>query len=281
MAGTTSSRSYDVIVLGLGATGGAALYHLAKQGVRVLGLDRYAPPHPFGSSHGHTRIYRQAYYEAPEYVPLTVRALDMWHELERETGRTLFANTGSLTVAPEDNPLFAGALQSAREHGIAHDLMSLEETLRRFPAFNAPKNCIGLFEPTAGVLFADLCVQSHLELAQKAGAEMRLDEPAWSVEQRRDGTVVVQTAKETYEAGRVVVAAGAWTPRLLNLEHAFHVTRETVHWFNVVAPAATAANGCPVSLIAMEDGAMFYSIPDFGDGFKAGLHHSGRTGDAH
>src|ERR1700712_4315460 len=138
---------YDVIVLGLGATGGAALYHLAKQDVRVLGLDRFSPPHNFGSSHGHTRIYRQAYYEAPEYVPLALRAIDMWYELERETGRTLFANTGALTIAPEDNPLFAGALRSARKHGIAHDLMSLEETLKRFPAFNASENCIGLFEP--------------------------------------------------------------------------------------------------------------------------------------
>ncbi|MDQ6612570.1 MAG: FAD-dependent oxidoreductase, partial [Gemmatimonadota bacterium] len=120
-----------------------------------------------------------------------------------------------------------------------------------------------------------------LEVATKAGAEVRLDEHALSVEQRTDGSVVVRTARGTYKAGRVVVATGAWAPRLLNIESAFHVTRETVHWFDTISSAASAAAGCPVSLIAMEDGRMFYSIPDFGDGFKAGLHHSGLTGDAH
>ena len=272
--------NYDAIVIGLGATGGAALYHLAKGGSRVLGLDRFQPPHNRGSSHGHTRIYRQAYYEAPEYVPLAVRALELWHQLEADTYRRLFRKTGALTVAREDNALLVGAQTSAQQHGIAHEILSRAETLKRFPAFMPPRETISLFEPTAGVLFADLCVETHLEVAKLAGAAMHLDEAVTSIDQRADGSVVVKTAKATYGAARVVVAAGAWTPRLLNLEHAFRVTRETVHWFNSVSPSALAAH-CPVSLMALDDGRMFYSIPDFGDGFKAGLHHSGRTGDAH
>ena len=282
--------NYDVLVLGLGVTGGAALYHLAKSGLRVLGIDRFAPPHHFGSSHGHTRIYRQAYYEAPEYVPLATRALELWRALERDTGRTLFTCTGALTIAPENNLLLAGALRSAQQHDIAHEVMSLPETISRFPAFRAPTGSIGLYEATAGVLFAGLCVSSHLEMAAKAGAEIHLHEPATSIVQQSNGSVVVQTERTdeaghvermTYEAGQVVVATGAWAPRLLNLEHAFRVTRETVHWFDTISPVASAAGGCPVSLIAMEDSRMFYSIPDFGDGFKAGLHHSGLKGDAH
>ena len=272
--------NYDVIIIGLGATGGAALYHLAKSGSRVLGLDQFTPPHNRGSSHGHTRIYRQAYFEAPVYVPMALRALELWHDLEAETYRRLFRNTGALTIAREDEALLVGARTSAAEHGIAHELLSREETLRRFPAFTPPRDTISLFEPTAGVLFADLCVETHLAVAKLVGAEMHFDECATSIEQRADGTVVVKTSKATYEAGCAIVAAGAWGPRLLNLEHAFHVTRETVHWFSSVSPNALADN-CPVSLIALDDGRMFYSIPDFGDGFKAGLHHTGRTGDAH
>ena len=271
---------YDAIVIGLGATGGAALYHIAKGGSRVLGFDQFVPPHHRGSSHGHTRIYRQAYYEAPEYVPLALRALELWHQLEADTYRRLFRKTGALTVAREDNALLVGAQTSAQQHGIAHEILSRKETLKRFPAFMPPRKTISLFEPTAGVLFADLCVETQLTVAKSAGAEMHLDETVTSIVQRADGSVVVKTAKATYQAARVVVAAGAWTPRLLNLEHAFHVTRETVHWFNSVSSSAVADN-CPVSLMALDDGRMFYSIPDFGDGFKAGLHHSGRTGDAH
>lgn len=268
--------AHDVIVLGLGATGGATLYHLAKSGARVLGIDQFAPPHKRGSSHGHTRIYRQAYYEAPDYVPLALRALELWHDLERETGRTLFANTGVLTIGREDSEIVRGALRSAQQHGIAHELLSVADAERRFPAFRAPGGSIGLFEPTGGVLFADLCVEAHLTLARAYGARVQTNEAVLSLEHSSTGNSIVHTAAGEYAAERVVVAAGAWTPQLLNMPNAFRVTRETVHWFDSSNIAARAEN-CPVSLIAMDDGRMLYTIPDFGDGFKAGLHHTGPT----
>lgn len=275
-----SQTSFDVIVIGLGASGGASLHHLAKAGLRVLGIDQFAPPHSRGSSHGYTRIYRQAYYEAPVYVPMALRALELWHELERETGRTLFTRTGGLTIGRRDDALIAGALLSAQQHGIVHELLSAEEIETRFPAFRAPPGTIGLYEPTAGVLFADLCVESHLDVAKAAGAAVITNETVQSLDYTSSERVLVKTSGGTYEAGRVVVAAGAWAPKLLGLEHALHVTRETVNWF-MPASAAASAPECPVSMIALPDGRMFYSLPNFGDGFKAGLHHSGRTGDAH
>ncbi|MEO7360686.1 MAG: N-methyl-L-tryptophan oxidase [Gemmatimonadaceae bacterium] len=271
---------FDVIVIGLGASGGASLYHLAKAGLRVLGVDQFAPPHNRGSSHGQTRIYRQAYYEAPVYVPMALRALALWYELERDTGRTLFTQTGGLTIGRREDALIAGALLSAQQHGIAHELLNEAEIAMRFPAFNPPLGTMGLYEPTAGVLFADLCVQSHLEMAKAAGAQISTGDTVQSIDGSNANRVVVRTNSATYEAGRVVVAAGAWAPKLLGLEHAFHVTRETVNWFQTPSPSARAPE-CPVSMIALEDGRMFYSLPDFGGGFKAGLHHSGRTGDAH
>jgi sarcosine oxidase len=269
---------YDVIVIGLGATGGSALYHLARSGSRVLGIDQFAPPHGRGSSHGHTRIYRQAYYEAPAYVPLARRALELWHELEREGDLTLFANTGVLTIGAEDSELVSGALRSAREHDIAHELLSYDETMRRFPAFRSPAGAIALFEPTGGVLFADLCVETHLKLAARAGAEIHTNEAVQSIDWSDSNSVVVHTATGSYSAGRVIVAAGAWAPKLLGLQQAFRVTRESVFWFESVNADALAAT-CPVSMIAMDDGRMLYTIPDFGDGFKAGLHHTGLPGD--
>lgn len=277
---TTDSTSFDVIVIGLGASGGASLYHLAKSGLRTLGIDRFAPPHNRGSSHGHTRIYRQAYYEAPVYVPMALRALELWHELERETGRTLFTRTGALTIGRREDDLINGALISAQQHHIPHELLTVAEIEARFPAFKPLPDTMGLYEPSAGVLFADLCVQSHLEVARSAGAQINTDETVVAIDYTDPDLVVVLTDKREYRAKRVVVAAGAWAPRLLGLEHAFHVTRETVNWFASASDLARAPQ-CPVSLIALPDGRFFYSLPDFGDGFKAGLHHSGRTGDAH
>ena len=268
---------FDVIVIGLGATGGAALYHLARSGQRVLGIDQFAPPHTRGSSHGHTRIYRQAYYEASVYVPLALRALELWHDLERESGLALFANTGVLTIGAEDSEIVTGALQSAKQHGIAHDMLSHDETVRRFPAFRPPADAVGLFEPTGGVLFADLCVATHLKLAARAGAHVRTNEAVTHMNHDNPDRVVVTTSARSYYARRVIVAAGAWAPQLLGLQQAFRVTRESVHWFQSRSQAVSAER-CPVSMIAMDDGRMLYTIPDFGDGFKAGLHHTGVVG---
>lgn len=275
-----AERHFDAIVIGLGASGGASLYHLAKSGLRVLGIDRHTPPHKYGSSHGHTRIYRQAYYEAPVYVPMALRALELWHDLERETGRTLFTQTGALTIGRREDAVIDGALTSAQQHGIAHELLTADEIEQRFPAFHPPDGTMGLYEPTAGVLFADLCVQSHIEVAQQSGAELRLGEIVRNIDYSDPERVVVLTNAGAYTAPRVVVAAGAWAPRLLDLEHAFQVTRETVNWFASNSESAHAPH-CPISLIALPDGRTFYSLPDFGGGFKAGLHHSGRAGDAH
>lgn len=264
---------YDAIVIGLGSTGGATFCHLAKKGVRVLGIDAASPPHDGGSSHGHTRIYRQAYYEAAEYVPLAVRALDLWRELERETSQTLFVSTGALMIGPEHGELVAGAVESARQHGIAYEMVSHRHIAGRFPAFVAPKHTVGVFEPTAGVLMVDRCLAAHIDLGRRAGGEVHVNEKVLGVEQHADG-VSVRTNQGMYNTARVVVAAGAWSPALLDMSHAFRVTREVVHWFKPQSQHASAPS-CPVSMIQFDDGPIFYSIPDFGHGFKAGLHHAG------
>src|SRR5467141_655661 len=111
---------FDVIIVGLGAMGSATAYHLAKRGKKVLGLDRFAPPHAFGSSHGQTRIIREAYFEHPLYVPLVQRAYKLWAELETRSGRKLLLQTGGLMIGPADGVLVLGAKRSAEEHRLSH-----------------------------------------------------------------------------------------------------------------------------------------------------------------
>ena len=151
---------WDAIVVGAGAMGSAAAYALARRGVRVLAIDRSAPPHAHGSSHGRTRIIREAYFEHPVYVPLVRRAYELWAELERETGRTLFRRTGGLTLGEEQGVLVAGALRSAREHGVEHELLDAAEIRRRVPALAPPAGTVGVLEHRAGILFPERCVEA-------------------------------------------------------------------------------------------------------------------------
>ena len=137
-------RSYDVAIVGLGAMGSACAYHFARRGARVLGLDRFAPPHPFGSSHGETRIIREAYFEDPRYVPLVQRAYRLWRELERAAGEKLLVETGGLMVGPPDGVLVRGARTSAETHGLPHERLTAGEIERRFPVFTPRDDVVGV-----------------------------------------------------------------------------------------------------------------------------------------
>src|SRR6266571_3650807 len=140
------SNDYDVIVAGLGAMGSAAAYHLARSGKRVLGLDRFQPPHSFGSSHGSTRIIREAYFEHPSYVPLVQRAYDLWGGLERKSGRRLLIPTGGLMIGPPEGALVKGALRSAEQHHLRHELLSSAELTRRFEVFKPDERMAAVWE---------------------------------------------------------------------------------------------------------------------------------------
>src|SRR3954466_796376 len=166
----TQLRSYDAIVVGLGAMGSATLYHLARRGVRAVGLDRFSPGHTFGSSHGESRIIREAYFEHPLYVPLVQRAYQLWSELERQSRQQLFLQTSGLMIGPEDSAVVKGAKSSAETHGLAHEILSAEEVHRRFPAIQPKPGMVAVCEPRAGVLFPEKCIDAHLAAATAHGA---------------------------------------------------------------------------------------------------------------
>jgi sarcosine oxidase len=273
------SSTYDVVVVGLGAMGSAVTYTLARRGLRVLALDRYIPPHSQGSSHGKTRMIREAYYEHPLYVPLVRRAYKLWEELAHEAGgKVLFKKTGGLVVGPRDCPMVTGAIQTSMQYTIPHEIISAGKLRRRFPTFAPLEEWVGVYETRAGLLFSEVILGTYLELARKYEAELRAEEPVRSL-RAANGVVRVETARATYEAGRVVVAAGPWMAELLpELALPLAVERQVSYWVEPVRdPRNFTPDWMPVSLWEYAPGKYFFTMPDAGDGVKVGLHHGGET----
>lgn len=279
------SQPPRIVVAGLGAIGSAVALHLARRGARVVGLDAHRPPHALGSSHGGTRILREAYFEAPLYVPLVQRALALWRELEAASGASLFVPTGGLALGAPDTEVVRGALASAHAHRLPHSLLDATQLRRRFPAFAPPPETVAVHEPRAGALRVERCIEVALALAADAGAELRCDEPLldW---QETDGELRARTTTATIACDALVLAAGAWLPPLLAGAGGasplrFAVERAVQHWF---APRDAASSLGPESLPVFVwehlPGRMWYGIPDLGDGMKAAVHHGGEVTDA-
>lgn len=275
-----SSRRYDVIVAGLGAMGSSTLYQLARRGQRVLGLDRYEPPHGMGSTHGRSRIIRTAYWNDPSYVPLVGRAHEAWRELEEVSGERLYFPTGQLYLGAADSWLVSGARDSLRLNEIPYEEISGSALAKRAPALRAPAGTVAIWEPHAGVLLPELAVTTFLRLAAKAGAEIHTEEPLvrWDV----DGEgVSVTTPNGTYRADRLVLALGAWTSKIVpDLGVSLKAERQVQHWFR--PQPGTAGMGperVGTFMWEWEPGHIWYAVPDMGDGFKAGIHHDGDVSD--
>ena len=271
---------FDIAVVGLGAMGSATVRALAQAGARVAGFDRYRPPHTLGSTHGHSRIIREAYYEHPLYVPLVRRAYELWGELERESGDDLLQRTGGLMVGPASGSLIRGAETSARAHGIAHDMLDPAGIVHRFPAFACTPQWVGLLEHRAGMLFPERCVDAMLRGAAAAGAELKFDERVlgW----REDGRGVrIQTATGSYTAGCIVVSAGPWLPELgdsVGRRLPLLIERQLSHWFQPRSPAHPkwTPGNTPIALWQVnDDDEIFATFPLHGPGVKCGMHHAG------
>ncbi|HEY3636545.1 MAG TPA: N-methyl-L-tryptophan oxidase [Rhizomicrobium sp.] len=232
-------KSFDVAVLGLGAFGSATVFQLSRRGVHVLGLDRFAPPHAFGSTHGSTRITRQAIGEGAHLTPLSRRSQELWREIEAETGASLFADVGVLIISSESKTscthvenFFATTVAAARSNGIAHEIWDAESIRARFPQFHISDHEIGYYEPGAGYLRPEACVAAQLELARRHGAELHTNEQVTGFEIRAKD-VLITTDRDTYSANRLIIAAGPWLPSLLdtNLAQLFRIVPQTQFWF--------------------------------------------------
>lgn len=253
---------YDVIVAGLGGMGSAAAYQLAGRGKSVLGLERHTPAHDKGSSHGESRIIRQAYFEGAEYVPLLLRAYELWERLEKETGEDLMTLCGGLMIGPENGDLVSGSVASADAHGIPYEVLNSSELKRRFPVFEPAPETVALFEKRAGFVRPEASVKAHLDGAAARGAELRFGEPVVSWE-ATDSGVRVRTEGGVYEAERLVISAGAWAGELLaEMKLPLEVTRQILFWFRPHGGAGPfAPEKLPIWIYEPDDGNMFYSFP--------------------
>jgi sarcosine oxidase len=263
-------RLFDVVVCGLGAMGSAAVHHLARRGRRVLGLERYAPGHDRGSSHGQTRLFRLGYFEHPCYVPLLRRSLALWRELETASGRGLLHTTGIAEIGPPTGVLVRGTLASAELHGLRHAVLDASELMRRFPAFVVPADYVAVAQPDGGFLEVEPSIAANLALATAAGAELRNFVTIHAIEPRREQVRII-TDRGTIESAAAIVTAGPWIGSLLpQLAAPLRVTRELTGWFE---PTQGLAKQLPVFIIESRHGLHYGVPPHAGAGIKVAKHH--------
>ncbi len=272
MSGT---RGYDVIVIGLGAMGSATLFHLARSGARVLGLEQYQRGHVKGSSHGDSRIIREMYFEHPLYVPLVQRAHQLWRELEAIAEMPLMTIDGGLMIGPADGSVVTGTLQSAREHRLPYEILTARQIRDRFSAFEPRDDLVAVFDPNAGYLDPEACVAAHVEAAVRAGADAHFGEEvaAWTAD---DGGVEVRTPAETYSAKRLLLAAGAWTGELVSgVRLPLAIERQVVFWLEPGDDRAYDTPRFPIYAYEYKPGHICYGFPRLRRGVKASVMHSG------
>jgi sarcosine oxidase len=230
----TCSRKADVLVVGLGAMGSATCFQLASVGVPVIGIDQYVPPHPYGSTHGDTRLTRLAVGEGQEYVRLVRRSHELWREIEVQAGARLLTQTGGVLLSHPSSSFCGQTRALARRFGIDHELLSNAQVHARFPTFALDERTEGYHEPDAGYVRPEAAVRTQLGLARRHGAQLRLGErvTAWSASARG---VIVTTDQGAYEAQHLILCAGPWLPQLFPEGSAhFAVRRQLLHWFPIL-----------------------------------------------
>ena len=274
---TARTGAYDVAVIGLGAMGSAALYHLALRGQRVIGIEQATPGHAGGSSHGESRIIRMAYFEHPSYVPLLRSAYAAWRDLEQRTGQRLLTITGILEAGCPGSGIVSGSLASSQLHDLPHELLTGQQINARFPAFALPADWSGVFQPDGGYLRPELAIETEIAAAKAHGAEVRLGAQVRAIDPSGRGVRVTLTDGTRIDAGAAIVAAGPWIGELApELAPHLKLTRQVLAWFDPARPLDVAPGRFPIFILETPDDAV-YGFPDFaGTGVKAASHIEGR-----
>lgn len=266
------NQKYDIIVVGVGGMGSATCYQLAKRGQKVLGIEQYDIPHTYGSSHGHTRIIRLAYYEHPSYVPLLQRAYELWEEIEEISGEKVLFKVGSVDVGAADSEIFTGSLSSCKIHHIDHEVLTGRELNKRFPGYNVPNDYYALYQKDGGFLVPEKATTAFVEAAHQHGAVIHAREKVLHWEATKEG-VIVSTNRGKYEAGALVFTAGAWNPNLLPILKGKAIAeRQVLAWLQPTEPALFTPEMFPVFNMQLDD-ERFYGFPVYGiPGFKFGKY---------
>jgi sarcosine oxidase len=264
-------KTFDVAVLGVGGIGSAACYHLARAGLRVLGIEQFSIPHSRGSSHGVTRILRQGLHENEAYVPLVRRALELWGELEKTGGTQLFYRTGSLDIGLPKSAIVTRSLNACQRWSIPHEQFTADELRRRYPVLRPYDEMVGIFQPGSGFVLAEGSITAHVNGACDHGAEIHGYEKVVRWRANQTG-YLVETAHDRYEVGQIVFTVGAWAAKVLGSAVRVRPERAVLGWFQPTTNAAFFGVGSlPVWIMDSPDGGHFYGLPIFGiPGFKLG-----------
>jgi sarcosine oxidase len=272
---------FDAIVVGLGAMGSAAAYQLSQRGRKVLGLEAFTPAHDKGSSHGSSRIIRQAYFEDPSYVPLLLRAYELWERLQADTRSDLLHLTGGLMIGPPQSDVVSGSVRSAQEYALEHEILDAAQVRRRFSQFVLSPDEIALYESKAGYLRPEECIRQSLAQASKYGAQLHFEEPmtSWTAQSSGDG-VTVTTSHGTYHAKHLILSTGAWAPQILApLGLPIAAYRRVMFWFDPIGGVdAFLPERFPIYLWQPKDTVTFYGFPA-SDGCNHGVKVAIHNGD--
>ncbi|WP_188207086.1 N-methyl-L-tryptophan oxidase [Alkalibacillus aidingensis] len=267
---------YDVAIIGAGSMGMAAGYYLAKQDQRVVLIDAFDPPHSEGSHHGETRLIRHAYGEGESYVPMALRAQELWGELEQESGEALFHQVGVLNIGDRDSDFVKNVIKSAEEFELNLETLTAKEVNARWEGFNLTEDLFGCFEPDSGVLMSEKCIQAYRNLAVGAGAEFKMNQQVQAVE-TSDDQVTIQLSDGVVTASKLIVSAGKGTNQVLSLldEHVpLQPVRKTFSWFD--SNEETYGSGHFPGWAYDANDQTFYGFPSInGQGVKIGRHDSG------
>ena len=268
--------SFDVAVAGLGGMGSAVAAHCAARGASVIGFDQFTPAHDRGASHGKSRMIRKAYFEDAAYVPLVLRAYELWRKLERDAGEDLLRLTGVLSIGPADSDIISGTLRAADRHDLLVKAWSKEKVQTRYPTLRLQPDEIALFEADGGVLDPERSVHAHLKMAQAAGAELRFETSMASWEITDKGVEIRLNDGTTITARRLVLCLGPWFQQTLaSLGIPLRVQRNVQAWFS---PATNAYDSGRFPAFLVDRAGLpapLYGFPDFGDGVKAAFHGLG------
>ncbi len=260
-------KKYDIIVLGLGGIGSAVADRLSGQGYQVLGLEQYEPIHDKGSSHGETRIIRKAYFEDPRYVPLVLRAYQLWNKLQVDSGQELLTQCGCLIMSSENSPIIQGCLKSAQSMSLKYELLNASSLKKNYP-FQIPNSTVGFFEPDGGYLRVEKCIEQFLKRAKKNGAEFKFNTPVKTWRAHRD-EVEVFSQQTIYKAKKLIVCLGAWSRKFLNLSNIPLSSKRVVqYWFD--APSTIQI---PTFFQETLEGVWIYGFPRIGQSIKLAFHN--------
>jgi sarcosine oxidase len=255
-----------------------ALWRLAERGVSVLGFEQFQPGHSRGSSHGESRVFRVASHEDLRYVPLALRALDLWRELERLSGTKLLTMTGIHYIGPPQGKIVSGARLSAQTHGLHYQLLDRDQMQRHFPQHRLNPEDAAVYQDSAGIVLPEVAILAATTRAESLGARLLRDTRIRRIT-RVGGFVEVSTGASTYRVRKVIIAVGPWLGSFLpDLGLPVQVARQVLAWFPVSSSEDFRPERLPVFIQEVREGNSRYGFPTLdGKTVKIAVRHEGEA----